>query len=265
MIKGLQAGFGDPIGAPLLTELRARGVQMVRLDMQPVTSPAAFAALIDEALVAGLRPLLIIRPDQAAWMPVGPALDVEVLNEPDLAGWGAADYAATITDVWRVLGGRHRLWTGGVSNCTSKTLVWLLQVLQRLPVDIGASVHRYPKNGATPSAPQEGFKTRTAEMDYLLRVVGGRPWGVSEVGYHTAEQRTGWWFWTRRWHWTDTQVAAFVASELTWWKHAGAAFCVVYQINDDLGDTNPADRFGIRRRDGSWKPVADVFREECVR
>jgi hypothetical protein len=34
---------------------------------------------------------------------------------------------------------------------------------------------------------------------------------------------------------------------------------VLYQINDGVG-ADPIDRFGIRRADGSYKPVAGIFR-----
>jgi hypothetical protein len=95
-------------------------------------------------------------------------------------------------------------------------------------------------------------------MDYLLRVVGGRPWGVSEFGYHTGPQKTGWWFWTRRWQWTDTQVAAFARADWLRWKAAGAEFACWYQVGD--GPVDPY-RYGIRAFDGSWKSVSETFRE----
>ena len=259
MIKGLQVGFGEPVGAHTCNALRDLGVRMARLDMQPVTDPALFEAITREALVAGLRPLLIIRPDQASWLPDTPMLDVEVLNEPDLTGISPEAYAAMVNAVYPVAR-HHRIWAGSLSNLIPKRLAWLARVLALVPPDVCVTVHRYPKNGAMPNAPQEGFKTRDAEMDTLRRVVGNRPWGCSEFGYHTGPQKTGWWFWTRRWSWTDTQVAAFARADWLRWNAAGAQFAVWYQVGDPPPMTDPY-LYGIRAFDGTWKPVSETFRE----
>jgi len=258
MIKGLQVGFGAPVGAHTCNALRDLGVRMARLDMQPVTDAALFEAITREALVAGLRPLLIIRPEQAAWLSDAPMLDLEVLNEPDLTGIAPVAYAAQVNNVYMINGGRHRIWAGSLSNLIPSRLVWLARALALVPSQVGVTVHRYPKNGATPNEPQQGFKTRDAEMDALRRVVGNRPWGCSEFGYHTGPQKTGWWFWTKRWQWTDTQVAAFARVDWLRWNAAGAQFACWYQVND--GPVDPYC-YGIRAFDGRWKPVSETFRE----
>jgi hypothetical protein len=260
MEPGLQAGFGDPLGAPLLAELRERGVQMVRADLQYVVRPETATSLIAELLAAGVRPLLIVRPEQTSWLPAEPALDIELLNEPNLAGWTPERYAAAACVAYEELAVRHRLWIGSVSNCSKQALAWLTRVLARAPLGAGVTVHRYPRNGGRPGDGQEGFGSRLAELAAVQRVVGGRAWGCSEFGYHTGPQQTGWWFWRRRWQWTEAQVAAFAAMEWQFWQQAGAEFAVWYQLNDGT-TADPIDRFGIRRRDGSWKPVADTFRE----
>lgn len=261
MLRGLQAGFGDPLGAALLGHLAARGVQMVRLDLQGVpTAPMAFT-LIDEAVRAGLRPLLIIQPAQAPWFTTAIGYDLEILNEPDLHGWRPHDYAAAVREVAHTLDGRHRLWAGCVSNCSSVKLAWLRNVVGELPLEVGLTVHRYPKNGGRPTDAQVGFRSREAEVEAIRALAGDRPWGCSEFGFHNGEQRTGWWLWTKRWHWTDDQVAAFVRQEWELWALAGASFAVLYQLNDGQSG-HPLDRYGIRRLDGSWKPSADTFTEE---
>ena len=260
MVKSLQAGFGEPLGAPLMTELYSRGVRGVRLDMQGVTDASTLCALTDEALNAGLRPLLIINAMQPEWIPSRVPLDIEFINEPDLAGWSASRYATALCLVERRLDGKHRLWAGGVSNCTKNKLRWLADVVRQIPLGIGVSVHRYPKNGAKPIDPQEGFTTRAEEMRAIRAVAGARPWGCSETGYHTGPQKTGMWWWTKRWHWTDNQVAAFARQEWNLWEQAGAEFAVLYQLRDGQSP-DPIDRFGIQRADGSWKPVSDTFKE----
>ena len=256
MVKSLQAGFGAPLGRPLMTELYNRGVRGVRLDMQDVTDALTFYVLTQEALDAGLRPLLIINALQPAWIPSDVPLDIEFINEPDLAGWSPAQYATALCFVEKLLDRQHRLWAGGVSNCSKNRLAWLAEVVRQIPLGIGVSVHRYPKNGARPLDPQDGFKTRAEEMRAIRSVVGGRPWGCSEFGYHTGLQKTGRWFWTRRWHWTDNQVAVFARQEWALWENAGAEFAVWYQVGD-----GPADPYcyGIRAYEGTWKPVSETF------
>jgi len=260
MVKALQVGFGEPVGAAVLADVRGLGVQMVRIGSYGLTRmPDAETAnaMVNEVLVAGLRPLVVIRPEHASWFPPSPTLDLEVLNEPDLTGMLPEAYAAQVNAVYATVAGRHRIWAGSLSNLIPKRLAWLARVLALVPPQVCVSVHRYPKNGATPNAPQEGFKTRAAEMDALRRVVGTRPWGVSEFGYHTGPQRTGHWFWTKRWQWTDTQVAAFARAEWLLWRNAGAQWACWYQIGD--GPVDPY-RYGIRTFDGRWKPVSETFR-----
>jgi len=254
--KGLQVGFGAPIGADTYTALRDLGVQMVRLDMQPVTDTALFEAITREALVAGLRPLLIIRPEQVSWLPDMPTLDVEVLNEPDLTRISPEAYADQVNAVY-TLAGRHRVWAGSLSNLIPKRLAWLARVLALVPPDVGVTVHRYPRKTYGPEAPQEGFRSRFAEVSRLREVVGARPWGVSEVGYHEASETRGWWFWKKHVQWSEMQIASFARWEFAFWANAGAQFAVWYQIGD--GPVDPY-RYGIRTFDGRWKPVSETFR-----
>jgi len=258
MQRGLQVGFGELIGPDLLRALAALGFTLIRCDMQPVLEPRHFRILLDEVLAAGLNPMPIIRPEQSTWLPSTPALDIEVLNEPDLTGWAWRDYAANVNAVCTAVDGRHRVWAGSLSNLTPSRLGWLQRVIGSIPVSVGITVHRYPKNGADDAAPQEGFKSRDAEIEWLKTIIEGRRWGCSEFGYHTGPQRRGHLWWTERWHWTDAQVAAFTQRDLRRWEAWGAEFAVYYQVNDGSGG-GPIDRYGVRRLDGTWKPVAKVF------
>ena len=154
MVKGLQVGFGEPVGAPLMAALAQRSVWMVRLDMQPVTLAETFRAICQETIDAGLRPLLIIRPDQVETMLALPEafgpLDLEVQNEPDLRGASPGDYVASAWRILDALRGRHRIWAGCVSNLHRKGQDWLAAVVRGLPLDVGITVHRYPRNGQRP-------------------------------------------------------------------------------------------------------------------
>jgi hypothetical protein len=260
MDKGLQAIFNAPIGTAILADLKARGVGMIRADLQGVLDEAVFDLILSEIQGAGLRPLAIITPGQAFWLRHASTLDVEVLNEPDLAGWTPRAYTTMFYEVCDAIGPQHRLWAGGASNCSRSRLAWLTNVVLDLPPGVGVSVHRYPKNGAKPCDPQVGFRTRGEEMAHLRRIVGDRPWGCSETGYHTGPQKAGWRPFTRRWRWTDGEIAAFAAQEWAWWREAGAAYAIWYQLNDGLSG-DPLDRFGIRYATGEWKPVARMFQE----
>jgi hypothetical protein len=255
VIVGLQAGFGDPLGG-VPRDLRALGFGMVRLDMQNVLSPALFRTLVAEVTNAGMTPLCILSPERMGVIPDNlTGLDIEVLNEPDLQGLTPLRYVENVRAVQAYAAGRHRIWAGGVSNLTTRKVKWLREVVMRLSPEVGVTVHRYPKNGEPPRTAQDGFRTREEEMAAVRSIVGTRPWGCSECGYHTGPQSKGWWFWRRTWRWTDAQIGVFGLEEMRYWRNAGAAFAVWYQLNDGTS-ADPIDRFGIRRLDGGWKPVA---------
>jgi hypothetical protein len=268
MMHGLHVGFGSLIGGDLLAELRERGVQMVRSDYLHVQVPLDIEYLINEVLDAGLVPLAVIRPDQASWLPsavdVGP-LDVEIWNEPDIGTpptmrMSPAEYAFEVRYA-RTLSGCHRLWTGVISNLDVDSLEWLkASIAAGWPEDVGVSIHRYPPNGGRPEHPQQGFGSREHEVDRLRAIIGDRPFGVSEFGYHRGEQslRQGW-FGRKRWRWTPEEQAQFTAWEFEFWRAMGAAFACAYQINSGTGP-GYLDQFGWRDADGAWLPVADALR-----
>lgn len=272
MRYGLQVGFGNLIGGELLESLRVRGVQLVRSDYQGVRAADQIPALIGEVHNAGLVPLSTMRPDQVSWLPpveaFGP-LDVEIWNEPDLGTAPSPKlspdaYAAAVRSAHEGLSGPHRLWCGVISNLDKDSLLWLEASIRRgWPEDIGVSVHRYPPNGGRPEQGHKGFSSRADEVARLKRIIGGRPWGVSEFGYHLGEQSSGWWIWKRRWHWTPQQQKEFTAWDFRFWAGQDADFAVNYQINSG-GGTGYLDRFGWRDKDSAWLPVADVLAEVNV-
>jgi hypothetical protein len=259
MIVGLQSGFGSLLGPALTADLRALGFGMLRLDCQQVVSADVFRGLVREVQDAGMTPLCIVSPENILAIPNDcSGLDLEVINEADLRGMSPASYLSAVLTVYEHVEGRHRIWAGGVSNTTASKLRWLRSVVVALPSDVGVTLHRYPKNGEGPAAPQDGFRARADEFRAIRSLVGQRPWGCSEHGHHTGPQSKGWWLWRRTWRWTDGQVADFGRQEMKLWRDAGASFAVWYQLNDGVG-ADPLDRFGIRRLDGSWKPVAHTL------
>jgi hypothetical protein len=258
MLKGLQVGFGSLIGADTLGQLRERGVQMFRLDCQPLVCEADLRNCVNEVLDAGMTPLVIIKPEQAWWLPQTP-LDVEVLNEPDLAGMSPATYAQHVRNAYDVIRGRHCIWAGVISNLDKDSLAWLRESITYWPEDVNVSVHRYPPTGAGPSKAHKGFKQRENEVAELMGIIGNRQGGVSEFGYHTAKYSTGNWPFKKQGQLTDDQVAEYTAWEVRFWEQQGAAFACAYQINDGAS-SHYNDHFGWRDIDGTWKPVADTFR-----
>jgi len=266
LVRGLQAGFGELLGASTLLVLRERGVQLVRLDCQ-ASSPMATGALVREVLDAGMVPYPIVR-EAAQLVDLPAGTHVELMNEPDLNGPKAADYEAAVHHVSRhAEGAGLHLWAGCVSNLNQRGLRYLRDAhVERWPASVRVSVHRYP-NGDSPMTPHSGFRSREDEVEILLDLIGDREWGVSEFGYHTAPRPVSWLerlFGRRPRSWNDADVAAHVAWEWAFWEAHGATGAVLYQVNDgpSAGSARPAalDTFGIRRLDGSWKPVAATFR-----
>jgi hypothetical protein len=254
MLRGLQAGFGEPLGATTLLNLSALGVDGVRLDCQTLLATPT-QQLVKEARAFNLIPLPIIsRPSQLEVLP--PGTNVEFLNEPDLNGPDPESYRLRLMElVPAAEKAGVRLWAGSVSNLNARGLGYLAATRpDTWPASVHVTVHRY-QTGANHLSPHACCRSRGGEVINLRRIIGARPFGVSEFGYHTA----------RRWRWgiipvrfSDAQVADMVAWEWKFWEGHAARFAVLYQLND--GPTTAAiDRFGIRRTDGTWKPVAGTF------
>ena len=58
----LQTTFWEPIGDALMSQVRALGVEMVRVDVMRLTDdPGTAAVCVDEARRAALRPFVIVK------------------------------------------------------------------------------------------------------------------------------------------------------------------------------------------------------------
>jgi hypothetical protein len=256
---GLQVGFGSPIGEATLTALRERHCSIVRINLEgPQTpesqglSPELTATLAQEVLDAGLQPLCTIRrASQMPYLPQGSL--VELGNEPNLVkrfGWTDYSYIAeahkcvALAESWG-----QRLYLGVVSNLDRNGFSFLEKLpWHRWPETICCSVHRYP-DGMRAQNAHHGYRSRGHEVEVLRSIVGNRPLAVSEVGYHDDPRG-----------WTEAQVVENMAWERRFWASNNFDFVIAYQINDGIaGSSEAEDRFGFRRADGSWKPVADAF------
>ena len=268
MLIGLQVGGGEFLGPDPLRELKDQGVDLARIqafsnDRQfTVTDSSKTTALVQEIIDAGLRPYVMIRRAvQIADIPEG--IDIEFGNEPDLGnrfGWpSAGDYLAATREAIGMAQGRNPLWVGVVSNLNKRGFEFLERMRwATIPGWVGCAVHRYPDGDtAEPNRPSKDRRFRKpghrdAEIAELRRIVGTRPLGLSEIGYHTADGQT------------DEQVAANMRWEREFFARHGFEFAIAYQLID--GPENVKEqRYGFRRftPDGSpfgpWKPVAEAW------
>jgi hypothetical protein len=263
MIRGLQAGFGSPIGDETLADLRRLGVVLLRLDCQH-QSPEQVLALQTEASNHGFFTLLIVsQPQEVTMLPSGSQVEVE--NEPDLADTPPEAYVEKVKAICEVATPMGiTVWAPVVSNLNERGLEYLASVMPMMPPEVKISVHRYPhdtffRDG--PKVPHDKFASREEEIATLRILIGDRAWGVSEFGYHTAPRKKSVGnIPIRVRQWTDFQVHQHVQWEWAFWERMDAEFAILYQINDGVDPNVANDRYGIRRVDGSWKSVAATFR-----
>lgn len=256
MKRLLQAVFNEPISVNACAHIEALGFDGVRIDAQKVTSFKQMRDLLDPVLSAGLWPLVIVADGNTClWLPRGTA--IEIRNEPDIEGPSPQSYRQLLIgmrEIEKAFG--LELWGGCISNLIDRGFTYLRAIADVLPDRV--SVHWYPRRPWLYSSGHEGL-TRGDEVELLRSIIGGRKFGVSEFGYHTAPVCRGWWFWKRCQALTDDQAAQSIKAEWGFWDAYGADFACLYQLND--GPLNvPLDRYGIRRLDGTFKPQAFTLR-----
>ena len=248
-VFGLQT-FGE-IPEEWAETIAAKGWGRVRVE------GAAYDAVMAQCQRYSLWPVWIVKSEaEAATVPSG--IDVELLNEPDLAGWTPQRYNAFVRSVYDTLAAKgNTVYAGCVSNQSKANHAWLKSALAGLPPDVRASGHRYPDADQDPNTPKKGYRNRSDELRGWMDAIGGRKFAITETGFHTAPYSTGWWLWKKRGQRTDADVARFLLREYGIWKAAGADYVVTYQINDGPG-SGWLDRYGIRTVDGRWKTAANL-------
>jgi hypothetical protein len=174
------------------------------------------------------------------------------------------DFAVAVEqtfDAVRAAGFAGPVVSGGIANLSRANLTYLERMLnQGLPADVIIGFHRYPK-GLKPQNPQDGFSSRDAEWQELSRLANGRAVACTEMGHHTAPRKYKLWGFipmTKRV--SDDEVAEHVVFDLDYFRSRGCLLTAVYQLNDGPSDDIHHDRYGIRRQDGTWKPVAAAIR-----
>jgi hypothetical protein len=198
--------------------------------------------------------------------PSPPAL--EIGNEPDLAHRRFRAYPEALVEIFgechetiREFSETAPVLTPSVSNLNERGLSYLRRMLDRgIPADAAVAVHRYP-NGRSPADPHSPFDTRHDEVAALLALVGGRDVWVTETG---RSEGPGWvrrfpfrkteiWF-------TEEEVAEYMEAELRIWVRFPRVKALVwYQLNSGADRRNELHNYGIRRADGTFKPIAERF------
>lgn len=277
---GLNAGFGEPLASEM-QGIASHGFTLVRQDVYAKSSELN-VELVREFVNAPLTALFLIgggkiqvsdgsrriEPHELAAMTkavVECARDVgltnyalEIGNEPDIAHEGYAEHPADFAEAIRQCHEAARgagffgtIISGGISNLNDRGFSYLDRMLDAHDFpDAVIGVHRYPEEGRGPLAAHDRYHSREAEWVALRTIVGESPLACTEFGYHTAAARP--------FTLTDHVVAGSVLWDLAFYQAHDVSLACVYQLND--GPTEHyIDRYGIRRLDGTWKPVADAI------
>jgi hypothetical protein len=294
MLLGINAGFGKPI-AHEFPALAPLGFRVVRQDLRVHFTDEHLRALVAEFVGAPLVPLFVLAGGQID-TPLGFRVEpheiaalgarvvalasglgltdylLEIGNEPD---WAHVDYRTRprdfaiavqqTRDAVRAAGFSGLLISGGICSLSRDSLRYLERMrVAGLPDDVVVGFHRYPK-GLTPRNAQDGFSSRDQEWEELQRLASGRAVACTEVGHHTAPRRhlIGGLIPVRR-RVSDADVAEHVVYDLSYFRERGCLLTAVYQLNDGPSDDLDLHRYGIRRQDGTWKPVAGAIRALSV-
>jgi exo-beta-1,3-glucanase (GH17 family) len=272
MLTLLNAGFGDPLPEADLVLIRSLGYQGVRQD---VPESVMAADLVDNVFAEGLVGIFVIPiAEEDVCHSIAHALAqqinlragvgiIEVGNEEDLSGkrWSRdpLGWARLVDDVVFIAqshGAPVPVVSGGVSSLSRQAMGWLERSRVRdLPVGIG--YHQY--RSTSPAVQLDGYRSREQEFGTLRDAAGGRDLWMTECGWHTSQRKSGTWPFSKRWAYTDAQVAEFLTAEMRMNEEFGAKCFVTYQLNDGSDPANDQDRFGIRRTDGTLKPSARVL------
>jgi len=289
-----QAGAGGAIGRELLDKIADVGFRGIRQDVPDDTGltrdlvrELAGSPRLDVIfLIAGGH---MTRPDGVPWekqslvrhvketceilashgffdRTTPPAL--EIGNEPDLAHsrfkHHPGDLADTVRECYsaiREFSENSPVLTPSVSNLNERGLSYLRRMLDRgVPEGASIAVHRYPK-GRSPSDPHDPYDTRDDEVAALLSLVGGRDVWVTETGRSEGPgwvrrflfQKTEFWL-------TEEEVADYMEAELRIWARFPRVKALVwYQLNSGSNRRDELHNYGIRRVDGTFKPIAERF------
>lgn len=281
----VNAGFGECLGAETLAWIRDHGFAGIRQevfrgeDAEPIIREIADSGLEAILLLCGghmerisfqhtvdlARHVAIVVRDVVG-IDVG-RIAVEIGNEPDLAceeyKRHPDEFAKLVREAAAAIWQETPAMTviaGGVSNTHRDGLAYLEKASRAgFPPGCHIGYHSYHTT-TPPEVPHPSFRSRQEEFDRLDDICAGRPKWCTEVGWHTypSDVRVGVLRQRKTVHFGDAQVADFTDRELRLQRAAGAVCAAVFQLNDAPVEppSSYEHRHGVRRQDGSAKPVA---------
>lgn len=241
----------------------------IRQNLEQKSPPAEIAATAGQVLWAAKHYGMVNR----VTLEVGSEIDIDPVYKRDLSGLEEQCHA-----VWQAIQTHARgtpMIAGSISNVVGRDgLKHLARWLEyKLPPRWWAGVHPY-RSIARPEK-FAGFASPLDMLAELRRILAGRKFAVSEMGWHDAEQTYkvglfGWECWPkwlkfikRNSQFSRAEVATFARWEIDFWRKAGAELFCWYQIRDGLpDDPNPESHYGAYDADGAEKLVAASLARE---
>ena len=272
----MQVGLNIPttlrIAPSLLQDVADLGFDVVRTDVPPSGDLDGFVSDYDGAAVIPLFLLHDISRNQplldSAIPRLGNRFMVQIFNEPPgLDHVNISEYTSGIVLVHsdcRARGFTGPILMGGLANPGRDNHDWLNTALEAMPHDIVVDEHRYSyKTQDEWGRPWPFYRSRDQEAQGLRLLAGTRDVSLTETGWHTAEETSGWGPFSQTIRLTDEQARDNLVRDFQLYEQAGYSLVCVYQLNDGVPDT-AGNRFGIRRPnpDGSWtwKPQASCVK-----
>lgn len=150
-----------------------------------------------------------------------------------------------------------------VATLASRGRKYLEKLVPKLPPGVLVNFHPY-RTGGEPNE-FEGFDSLEKVAEYILDLVGGRGFGMTEVGWHNAEQikKSGCFGLKKtRFSFSEAEVADFYRRDVKLFRALGARFYNWFQIRDGLPDDPFHEaHYGAYLANGEEKAVARAMKE----
>lgn len=220
LIRGLVAGFDDPISDTRLAWFVSQGVQSVRTGVGK-TDVVNAEIVAQFAKFPSITPYYSIRfgsADELLRVPEGGRF--EAGNEPNLANITPAQYAKWGDSIRGICAANSLTpYWGSISNLNKDGLNYLAEVLRLCPWMEHVCLHRY-NYGAVPNVQASPWGSRANEMRELISVIGTRAFRITETGCLCGPRcyYTGRWFWKKYHAISEQQQLDYVRAETALWK-----------------------------------------------
>ena len=268
---GLTTGFGDPLGAELLTALEEREVDVARQSLRPDSN---LEACVQDFAGRRIRPLFLIprladintqmRPLLTAIVgTLHESADVGVGNESSINGEdipqavGAVELTQHLADE---LGFTGRIYASSIPNLEPRRdFDWMRAFWPRLSKEVVRDFHRYPEMRypwqIDDRHPWHQFGSLEAELDAVLSIAGNADVAITEFAHSTVIRKWG----MRSRQVTNEQAADYLTDDLVLYTRAGLVDAMPYQLNSGSDPEAWGDCQGIRDVQGNWLPQSECF------